>query len=141
MPQLTTPGMIATLRHLFGGALDETYTRVPVVGTAEDAWGQQTAQHGTPVPALACKLRVVESVTRDDLGALLLRRPFLWVRHDDPIAVGDTVTDVRDGEGRLLLERASVIRVEATPVGVGTVTTAVELEGAEAVPLPAPGVG
>lgn len=150
MPRLTTPGMITQLRHLYGGkgALDETYTRVPIVPVVDgllapvlDDWGQQETEPGTPVTALACKLRTIETYSRDDRGAMLVRRPMLWVEHDDPLTRGDLVTDVRDGEGRLLLARAAVIRVEATPVGVGTVTTAVELEGAEAIPLPAPGAG
>jgi hypothetical protein len=146
MPVLVTAGMVKTLRHLFGSALDETYTRVPIVPVVDgvlapvlDDWGQQLTASGTPVTGGSCKLRTVETVSRDDRGALLIRRPFLWVRHDDPIAVGDLVRDVRDGEGRLLLAAAAVVRVEATPVGPGTVTTAVELEGAEAIPLPAPG--
>lgn len=145
MPVLRTPGMVKTLRHLFGGALDETYTRVPIVAVVDganapvfDAWGAQLTESGVPVTGGICKLRTVETVNRDDRGALLIRRPFLWVRHDDPIAVGDLVRDVRDGEGRLLLGQAAVVRLEPTPTGPGAITIAVELDGAEAVPLPAP---
>jgi hypothetical protein len=145
MPVLVTRGMVEQLRLLFGAALDERYTRVPLVAVLDgqsqpllDDWGQQVTEPGVPVAGLACKLRLVETVSHDDRGAFLLRQPTLWVRHDDPLAVGDSVQDVRDGEGRLLLSRAAVVRVEATPVGPGTVTTAAELEGAEAIPLPAP---
>lgn len=146
MPVLVTPGMVKTLRHLFGAALDETCTRVPILPVMlasgqvkTDEWGQPLTAAGTPETGIRCKLRTIETTSRDDRGALVVRQPFLWVEHTQPIAVGDLITDVRDGEGRLLLPQAAVVRVEPTPVGPGTVTTAVELEGAEAVPLPVRG--
>jgi hypothetical protein len=142
MPTFTTPGMIAEMRRFSEGALDQTYTRVPIVGLAtQDEWGQQEAESGPPVSGLACKLRTLETVQRDDRGAMLLRRPMLSIGLDDVLAVGDLVTDVRDGDGRLLLASAAVLRIDVSAVGVGTVGLVAELDGAEAVPLPAPGVG
>jgi hypothetical protein len=148
MPVFTTPGMVETMRLFCGGALDETYTRIPIVPVADgggapvlDGWGQQQTESGAPETGLACRLGTVELVVRDERGAMLVRRPYLWVPHDARIAAGDLVTEVRDRSGRLLLGQAAVVRVEPTPVGVGTITTAVELDGAEAIPLPAPAGG
>jgi hypothetical protein len=144
VPTFTTPGMIAEMRRFSDGALDQTYTRVPtvaVVPDTDDGWGNRVTEAGPPVAGLPCKLRTVETVVRDDRGALLLRRPVLSIGIEDGLAMGDLVTDVRDGEGRLLLERAAVIRVDVAGVGGGTVGIAAELDGAEAVPLPAPGSG
>jgi hypothetical protein len=141
VPTFTTPGMIAEMRRFSAVALDQTYTRVPiavVVPDADDGWGNRATEAGPPVAGLPCKLRTVETVVRDDRGAMLVRRPLLSVGLGDALAAGDLVTDVRDGEGRLLLERAAVIAIDVSAVGVGTVGVVAELDGAEAVPLPAP---
>lgn len=140
MPTFTTPGMIKEMRRFSDGALDQTYARVPIVGlSGEDDWGQQEAESGAPITGLACKLRTIETILRDDHGVMVVRRPLLSIHLDDPLAVGDLVTDVRDREGRLLLERAAVLRIDVSAVGVGTLGLVAELEGAEALPLPAPG--
>jgi hypothetical protein len=142
-----TPGMLAEVRRFFEAALDQTYTRIPLVGLTAgeppvpllDDWGHQQTGQGTPVPGLACKLSYGETVVRDEHGAVVVRRPLFWVRHTDPIAVGDLVTDVRDADGRLLLESAAVVRIEASPDRPGAATTVCELAGAESTPIPPPG--
>lgn len=141
MPELTTPGMIEEMRRFSDGALDQVYTRVPIVVLALDSWGQPQTESGTPIPGLACKLRTLETVLRDDRGAMLVRRPLLSVPLTDRLGVGDLVTDVRDREGRLLLEKAAVIRIDVAGVGVGTLGLVAELDASETIPLPAPAGG
>jgi hypothetical protein len=147
MVTYVTPGMLAEVRRFFEAALDQTYTRVPLVGLVAgeppvpllDEWGHQQTGQGTPMPGLPCKLSYAETVTASEQGAVVVRRPLFWVRHTEPIAVGDLVTDVRDADGRLLLETAAVVRIEANPDQSGAATTVCELAGAISTPIPPPG--
>lgn len=142
MPEYVSAGMLEQVRFLFRAALDHTYTRLPTLATAppdEDAWGQSTVMTGPPVAGLPCKLTFSEAVQRDERGATTTKRPLLWIAHDDPLAIGDQVREIRDGDGRLLLGAAAVTRHEASPDRRGAATLVVELLVTES-NVDAPGV-
>jgi hypothetical protein len=139
--QPLTLGMLTQVRGLAARFLDDTYTRVPTVGQTDaggdpvlDGWGHQVVVSGPPVPGLPCKLVYQDTVSHDERGTVITRRPRLSVAVDDPLAPGDLVTDVADRFGRPLIATATVERLEIAPA-----VTIADLSGAETVVEP-PGI-
>lgn len=146
LPTYVTPGMLEQVKRFAVAALDHTYTRVPVVAVTDglgdpvlDDWGQPKLTDGAPIPGLPCKLVYVETVSRDERGVVLVRRPLLWITIDDQLAQGDRVVDVANHDGLVVLAAAAVERSEISPDRFGGVTRVAELAGAEVVTPASPG--
>lgn len=89
--------------------LTHSYTRTSVApGDTEDAWGDESSDPGTGTSGLRCLYgsqdRLYrEPLTSDGVGARTIRVPTLFVGPDDPLAVGDVVTNVLDAAGAVLV--------------------------------------
>jgi hypothetical protein len=95
--------MVRTL----GLMLTHTYTRSTVTGGDEDAWGDEAAMPGAGTSGLRClygsEVRLLrDQSVRDEYGSRTIKVPTLFVPPDDPLAVGDVVTNVLDASGTVV---------------------------------------
>lgn len=137
-----SPAMTASVRRLFQGGLQHTYTLIPYTYAAVSGWTDQAGTAGTVVTGKKCRYLPKPLVKQLDTGRDNLVVPpvtddTLLVPWDDPIKVGDHVTSIRalpvDGEtsGRLLLTKGdlgtviageAVVISQADHAGLGPVT-------------------
>lgn len=123
-------------RVLFG----HTYTRIPRGTDTEDAYHVPIPTPGTPDIGEQCRYLVKTEAVVNELGTYTVDTPTLYVPTDDPLDVGDDVTNVRtlptkDNPTGLLLA-AGPLNVESieigTMIGTGWVKVA-KLRGGEPV--------
>lgn len=117
-----------------------TYTRIPRGTDTEDAYHVPQPTPGTPDPGEPCRFQVESKPVSDIGGTYTVDTPTLYVPTDDPLDIGDDVTNIRtaptkDNPTGLLLA-AGPLNVEAitigTMIGTGWVKTA-KLRGGEPV--------
>jgi hypothetical protein len=94
-----------------------TYTRTVVAATpvlddeddpTYDDWGNPITTDGTPTTGLPCLYQSVRRLRTTEAGSVLVDVSTLTVPYDDPVAVGDRVTNVTDRDGTVLVAAASV---------------------------------
>ena len=132
-------GMTESVRRMFGRGMQHTYTRIPYTYAARDGYGRRPGTAGTPVDGVRCRYLPKPLMREYDTGQTTLVVPpvtddTLLVFWDDPIKVGDHVTNVRalpvngEPEGRLLFEKdpgvagEAIVVSEADHAGLGPVT-------------------
>lgn len=93
--------------------LTHTYTRSTVtISDTADTWGDEAVSAGAGTSGLRCLYgSQAEALTSDTQGYRTVRVPILYVAPDDPLAVGDVVTNVLDAAGAVLA--AGPLTVEA----------------------------
>lgn len=119
MPGLISAGTTAQLRRTFDSLLAHTYTRTPVTVT-DGPYGSETTT-GAPVTGQPCRYRPTDRLRLADGARVTVSVPTLTVPHDDPIAVGDLVSDVRDSEGVVLLAGPLAVETIEASAGLGPV--------------------
>jgi hypothetical protein len=111
---------------IFDQLLTHTYTRTPVnPATNADAYGVKEATPGNAVSAVACFYNPSESIRLDERGQTIIRTPVLLVKADDPLKVGDRVTDVT---GVSTLESGPLTVQKIDPL---TLTMGIEIKRAQ----------
>lgn len=111
-----SPDLLSTMRREIRRFLLHTYTRtsrlvVPIGSTTGtlDAWGQQTYQfgtsqlNGTTDTFVPCFYAVKEVPIPTAEGLTTLNIPVLTLGFDDPIAVGDHVSNIQTADGTVLI--------------------------------------
>lgn len=137
-----TPGLAAAATSLLSTGLGHTYTRTPMVYAARDRWSRRTPTPGTPVTGIRCRYVDRAHVRKADGGQIVVVQPAvtggtlafittLTVLPDDPLQVGDLVSDIRDvRNGRVLLAGPVVVEADVDHAGWGQTTLRmVALEG------------
>lgn len=119
MAGLISAAEAAGIREALSVFYVHTYTRVRASSGAEDGWGDETATDGTPTTSLPCKYRQSNQAVRTDLGVTLVGTPTLKVPSDDPLTTGDTVKDIRNSEGTVLLAGPLTVGVPLSSDGLG----------------------
>lgn len=110
MPLLSArlPAMVrAAMRPL----LTHTYSRVVVTPSeTADTWGNPdvTDSDETTTTGLPCLYLSTRRLRTTEAGSMMVDVSTLTVPHDDPIAVGDRVTNVLDRDGTVLVAAATV---------------------------------
>jgi hypothetical protein len=139
MQPYISPGQTESVRHMFQGGMQHTYTRIPYAYAAMDGYGRRPGTPGPSVDGVRCRYLPKPLIREYDTGRTTMVVPpvtddTLLVLWNDPITVGDHVTNVRayptNGatEGRLLLEKEggvpgeAVVVSEADHAGLGPVT-------------------
>lgn len=105
-----SPGLLGNMRREVRRFLLHTYTRTSrlvtptgsAVGTL-DSWGQQSYQFGTPVTGIPCFYAVKEIPFPTAEGLTTLNIPVLTLGFDDPIMVGDHVSNIQTQDGTVLV--------------------------------------
>lgn len=113
---IISAGTTAQLRRVFDGLLAHSYTLTPVTASADDGYGGDTTE-GAPVTGKTCRYRATDRLRLENGDRITVSTPVLTVPHDDPIKVGDMVSDVKDSDGVLLL--AGPIAVETIEASAG----------------------
>lgn len=116
MAGLISAGTTAQLRRTFDSLLAHTYSRTPVTSAGDDGYGATTTP-GTTVTGQTCRYRPADRLRLDNGDRVTVSVPTLTVPHDDPISVGDLVSDVRDSDGVVLL--AGPLAVESVEASAG----------------------
>lgn len=105
----------AAVRAALRPLLTNTYTRTgpPVAVTDEDgpvldAWGNPTYTDGTATSGLPCMYLSTRRMVVREQGNVILDVPTLYVYHDDTLTTGDTVTNITDRDGTVLVASAVV---------------------------------
>lgn len=106
-----------TVRNALRPLLNNLYTRTPVTSGAVDAHYDETPVPGTPVTGLPCAYLATNRLLVDEAGRRTVSVPTLYVYDDDPLAVGDLVSDISDRNGTVTL---------AGPMAVETIDPAIE---------------
>lgn len=135
-------GMTTAVRRIFEGGIQHTYTLIPYTYAAPDFWTDKVPTAGTPVTGKKCRYLPKPLIREYDTGRATLVLPpvtddTLLVPWNDPIKVGDHVTDIRahsspgESTGRLLFTREvdgevvageAIVISEADHAGLGPVT-------------------
>lgn len=119
MPMISA-SLTRTIRRMLAPLLSNTYTRTTEGAGVQDAHFNETAEPGTPVSGLPCVFLWSDRLVIDEGGRTTVKTPTLYVPYDDPLAVGDEVTNVIDRDGTVLL---------AGPALVDTIDPAAESGG------------
>lgn len=122
-----------SLADVFARFATSTYTRTPVtVGDDAGNYYEDTRTEQTPVTGVACRYLPAGSASFGAGGQQFIESPVLETFPDDPIKVGDLVSNVRSGDGVLLLEGPiPVVHIDpAAGFGV-TFKLVCQLEGGE----------
>lgn len=138
-----TRGMASAATNLLSSGLGHTYTRTPVSYGARDRWSRRTGTPGTPETGVRCRYVDRAHVRKSDGGQMVIAQPpvtggtlafltVLTVLPDDPLQVGDIVSDIRDrASGRVLLAGPVHVETDIAHAGWGETTLRmVVLEGA-----------
>lgn len=142
MGPYVSDAMTTSIRRIFEGGMQHTYTLVPYTYGSMDLWTNKTATAGTPVTGKKCRYLPKPLIREYDTGRATLVLPAvtddtLLVPWDDPIKVGDHVKDIRahsspgEATGRLLFTKdvagsvvagEAIVISEADHAGLGPVT-------------------
>lgn len=130
MPALISAGGAAAARRALATTLVHAYDRTPITATTVD--GDEVAQLGASVLGIACRYEANGQTARDASGRVTILGPSLTVLHDDPLAVGDLVSAIRNSDAALLVPGPLVVlrRTDDDPLGV-TLQKVFELHGAD----------
>jgi hypothetical protein len=121
-----------SIRAALGLFLVHSYTRTPNT-TADQGYGDEDTP-GTPGAGQPCKYRAQTSVRLTGGDRMLVNVPTLTVPAADPIKAGDSVSNVADSDGNVLL--AGPIRVYDVQASAGlgpTLKKTVILQGGDLV--------
>jgi hypothetical protein len=120
--QIMSRGLTRSVRGIVAIGFAHTYTRTPVAPpTGKDVFARESGTPGTPVGGQRCRYLQRTHLERTPGGRIVATSPpaigtrrmidTLGLPWDDPLKVGDTVSDIRDRAGRVLL--AGPVPVEA----------------------------
>jgi hypothetical protein len=104
------PSSSGLLKRSAQRMLTHTYTRTPFVDGTEDSEGNVPRVPGTAVPSGVCLYSTEERSVRDEGGVAVVSTPTLRILPEDPLVVGDQVSDIRDRAGTVLQD--GPLRVE-----------------------------
>lgn len=138
LPYLS-PGMAESVRHMFEKGIQHTYTLIPYTYGTRDGWGRRPAVPGPSVDDVKCRYLPKPLIREYDTGQTTLVVPpvtddTLLVYWDDPIKVGDHVTNIRaypepdQSEGRFIFLKEggvpgeAIVVSEADHAGLGPIT-------------------
>lgn len=111
------------IREALAVFLVHSYTRQVYAAGAEDAHGNTAdAPSGDPVTGVACAYATRETLVNDLQGSRLVNIPVLTLAWDDPLAVGDRVSNVTDQTGAVLLAGPAVVETISVAAGLGAAT-------------------
>lgn len=117
---------ISVVASIFDQLLTHTYTRVPVnAATNADDYGIYDPTPGNSTNGIACFYNPSESIRMDERGQTTVRVPILLVKSDDPLKVGDRVTNVL---GVSTLEAGPLTVEKIDPL---TLTAGIEIKRAQ----------
>jgi hypothetical protein len=116
---LLTPAAADAIRATLGQLLAHTYTRTPTDPGAEDAWGDTPPAAGTPETGVACLYRPNRRLTLPDGSRVTLDEPNLRIAFDDPVDVGDRVSDVADMDGTIIAPGPFIVSALEPVAGLG----------------------
>src|SRR5688572_5402605 len=121
MPGLISSAEAVGVREALDVFMVHTYTRTPLTAGTEDAHGDATQTPGTPVTDVPCKYRPDARirVRNDEGGVTFVRTPALTVAHDDPLDDTDSVSNIRDSEGTVLLAGPIQVGAPVPSAGLG----------------------
>lgn len=108
------------LRTAMAPILTHSYTRTGITQGAEDAWGDTADTEGTPATGQPCVLVWRDQMVIDDLGRRTVRVPRLYVPYDDPLAVGDLVSNVADASGTAIAAGPLTVDTVDPAAGLGS---------------------
>jgi hypothetical protein len=81
-----------------------TYTREARLGAdSMNEWGQQTYNFATPVAGIPCFYAVSEVPVVTPQGLIRFNLPTMTLAFDDPVEVGDRVTNIITADGTVLV--------------------------------------
>jgi hypothetical protein len=148
LPPFLSRGLAASATRLLSTGLGHTYTRTPMTYAARDRYSRRVGTPGTPVTGVRCRYVARAHVRKADGGEIVVVAPAvtggtlafittLTLLPDDPLAVGDLVSDIRDAtNGAVLLAGPATVQAVLPHAGFGPTTLRmVALEGA---PVEAP---
>lgn len=82
----------------------QTYTRTPrVEATTEDSWGNPETTLAAPVPDAPCLFLDTGTVVNGGNGPIQIESETLCIPFDDPLSVGDLVSNIVDPETGFVL--------------------------------------
>lgn len=90
-------------RAEFAQLMTHTYTRIPRLAGADDAWGDQSFTPGTAQANRPCRYFERSTVTVDPNGLTNLNVPTLMVPTSDVLGKGDQVSQIQTSDGTLLV--------------------------------------
>src|SRR6516162_9170914 len=99
-----TPNLLSFIRRETRKFLLHQYTRTKRLPTLQqDDWGEASFNFGSPVAGIPCFYQVNEvAIARPD-GLTTLNRPELTLGFDDPIQIGDLVSNIVTQDGLMLV--------------------------------------
>jgi hypothetical protein len=131
--QMLSRGLTRSVRGIVAIGFAHTYTRTPVApATGKDLFARSVGTPGTPVTGVPCRyVQRTQLQQRPDGRVVGISPPAvggertietLGLRWDDPLKVGDQVSDVRDASGRVLLAGPVPVQAVEDVAGFGEVT-------------------
>lgn len=119
------------LKRMAVRMLVHTYTRTPLVDGTEGDDGHTPLVPGAPVMGVPCLYQTVERAVRDAGGVTIVDVPTLYVLPDDPLVVGNEVSNILDTAGTVLLAGPLVVETINPYAEAGaSVMKAAKLRGA-----------
>lgn len=116
---LISPAEAVGIRAALAVFLVHTYERQAAsLSSTDDGYGG-TVGAGDPVTGLPCRYRPTDRLRLSDGERMTVSTPVLTVPHDDPIGVGDLVSNVRDADGVLLLAGPLAVETIEPAAGLG----------------------
>jgi hypothetical protein len=127
---LISAAAIAAPRRALLKLLVHAYDRVSVTTTETD--GDEMPVLGVSTVGVTCRYEAAGQTLRTAEGLVLVSGPQLTVAHDDPLAIGDLVVNVRNSADAVLLRGPLTVarRVDDDPLGLPLLRT-YELHGAD----------
>jgi hypothetical protein len=104
-------GLLDTMRRQVRKFLMHSYTRESrtSVGSTTDDWGQQSYTFGAKITGIPCFYAVREIPIPTPEGMTTLNLPILTCGFDDPIQVGDLVSNIQTADGSFILTGPVVV--------------------------------
>lgn len=122
MPGLITEARATGYRAKLARFLVHTYSLTTVTEGADDGYGGVRTEGATTTGRL-CAYRQQRRLRLDEGDRVIVDTPTLAVAHDDTIAPGDLVSDVRDSTGALLLAGPATVETIEASAGLGPTLT------------------
>jgi hypothetical protein len=127
----------AALQSVTKAILVHTYTRTSFERLLDiddnpvtDDEGQPVYVDITPVTNAPCLFFWSETTITNEVGTSTETVPTLWVLRDDPLRVGDIVSNVKDLNDNVLLVSAKIQTINPVAEGGASTVKVVTLEGA-----------
>lgn len=110
------------IREALALFLVHSYTRQAYTTGTVDAHGNAVeVAAGSPVTGVACQFSLRQELINDAQGSRLVSLPVLKLAWDDPLAVGDRVSNVQDQTGAVLLDGPARVETVTASAGLGAV--------------------